>query len=416
MKIIKLISCLFITLLISSCSETRQEKDFKRIKEELLEKYSDGIELMDGWYTMYHLDGTFNTDVEHLSRTTQFQGYLDFEKSNEFGIIHATVEQGVTTQTNYKDFEIHTTTKIYYDGNSYIKEIKKESKNGNTSTSYQGGSLGKIELSFNPGSISEYDINYDDVTFMSQIYNENNYDVDTLGFNKYLVFNQYYNYNKMTGKLFKLILNERYCLEPPTIILPEVEKYEEVNIDSFDLAESYSNITPTVITIPTNKTAVSAGAPLLEGQYKWFSFTPNSTGKYYFIFKGEEDIIVDVSDQPSSNYSNNGIDKSFNGDYMISNDYGAYFSMELQSNQTKYFRVRKGDYEACTTVITAEVSNKPLNDVSPCSYHIHNYTSFTCSNATHHYSKCDCGASSLELHAVSSGSNICTLCGGYVNS
>lgn len=32
------------------------------------------------------------------------------------------------------------------------------------------------------------------------------------------------------------------------------------------------------------------------------------------------------------------------------------------------------------------------------------------------YSKCDCGASSLELHAVSSGSNICTLCGGYVNS
>ena len=32
------------------------------------------------------------------------------------------------------------------------------------------------------------------------------------------------------------------------------------------------------------------------------------------------------------------------------------------------------------------------------------------------YSKCDCGASSLEPHAVLSGSNICTLCGGYVNS
>ncbi|MBQ8206520.1 MAG: hypothetical protein IJZ77_03575 [Bacilli bacterium] len=235
MKIIKLISCLLTVLLISSCSETRKEKEFKRIKEELLEKYSDGIELMDGWYTMYHLDGTFTTAVEHWSRTTQFQGYLDFEKPNEFGRIDATVKQGVITKTNYNDFEIHTTTKLYYDGSRYLREIKKESKNGNTSISYQGGSLGKMELSFNPGSISNYDINFDDVLTLWEIYNVDKWGVQTLGFNKYLIFNQFYDYNKKTGKLFKLILNERYCLEPPTITLPEVEKYEEVNIETYEI-------------------------------------------------------------------------------------------------------------------------------------------------------------------------------------
>ena len=235
MKIIKLISCLLTVLLISSCSETRQEKEFKRIKEELLEKYSDGIELMDGWYTMHHLYDVGLIQYDYYSRTTQFQGYLDFEKPNEFGVIHATVKQGVITETYYNDFGIYNINKLYYDGSSYIKEIKKESKNGNTSISYQGGSLGKMELSFNPGSISKYDINYDAVTFMRQIYNEHRYAVKTLGFNKYVIFNQYYNYNKRTGKLFKLILNERYCLEPPTITLPEVEKYEEVNIETYDI-------------------------------------------------------------------------------------------------------------------------------------------------------------------------------------
>ena len=59
--------------------------------------------------------------------------------------------------------------------------------------------------------------------------------------NKYVIFNQYYNYNKRTGKLFKLILNERYCLEPPTITLPEVEKYEEVNIETYDI-ENITNM------------------------------------------------------------------------------------------------------------------------------------------------------------------------------
>ena len=70
---------------------------------------------------------------------------------------------------------------------------------------------------------------------MRRIYNEHRYDVETLGFNKYVIFNQYYNYNKWSGKLFKLILNERYCLEPPTITLPEVEKYEEVNIETYEI-------------------------------------------------------------------------------------------------------------------------------------------------------------------------------------
>ncbi|MBQ8206521.1 MAG: hypothetical protein IJZ77_03580 [Bacilli bacterium] len=216
------------------------------------------------------------------------------------------------------------------------------------------------------------------------------------------------------SQTIQAIFNDTCCGKGKIYGIDSTFSFNDIN--SFELAESYPNITPIVTTIPTNETSVSTETPLLEGQYKWFSFTPNSTGKYYFIFKGEEDIIIDVSDQPFSNYSNNGIDKSFNGDYMISNKHGAYFSMELQSNQTKYFRVRKGDYDACTNVITAEVSNEPVSDVEPCSYHIHNYTSFTWSNVTHHYSKCDCGASSLEPHAVLSGSNICVICGGTVNS
>lgn len=150
---------------------------------------------------------------------------------------------------------------------------------------------------------------------------------------------------------------------------------------------------------------------LREGEYIWYNFESTATKEYYFLFKGDVDIKVDVFNQVVFGYTNVGIMDSYSGKY--ENFYGEdndgfYFNLRLNEGQKIYLRIHGDAYCSVSQAISILVDDEPFENA----IHIHRYSTYIWKNAKKHIARCSCGNSILEGHYVQAGSKVCLLCGG----
>ena len=156
---------------------------------------------------------------------------------------------------------------------------------------------------------------------------------------------------------------------------------------------------------------------LFEGEYCWFKFIAPEARKYYICSSGGKDITIDLFNNPVCGYSNQGLIRSYQGGFIAKpsmtdpeDNFGCYFSRNLNANQTIYLRIRNGDYNPCG-VGRIYIGKEPFSFAEELK-HEHYYERFVWKDKRTHTAYCECMQKIIQGHVVSSGSSICLQCGG----
>ena len=192
-------------------------------------------------------------------------------------------------------------------------------------------------------------------------------------------------------------------------------------IDTLTSLPEYSSIPdaePEIREISISQNSESRKIQLLEGEYVWYQFEAPETKDYYFLCSAGKDIVIDLFSQPVKGHSTEGLIRSYEGGYYLlsqSHEAGCYFSRLLNDCQTIYLRIRNGYYHSSDPGLLY-VDDAPFAFAEPLQHEHHYDNRYVWKNRTQHTAYCECGAGTVQGHAVSSGSSRCLLCGGLADT